>query len=640
VDNRVPLRDVSPVIRWTISLALGLAVAWLAYGRSGGTQASRAIALGLMRAAAVALVAALLLGAPSAPSTPAAPLVALDASASWRRAMGDDSAAVQAMRTVAVSAATGSDQLVFIGDSLRDVTPAEFARITPSDGASRIRPAVDRAAALGRPLVLITDGEVDDAEALAEAPAGSSVRVLPRAAKRDAAVSELTVPGSATAGDTLQLSLLVVAGAAGSVDGRVNVLLDSLPVGSAAVASLAAFASTRVTLSLVIPRGARLAVVRAVVQVAGDVEPRNDTLATAIEIADRTPAVFVSTAPDLDVREALVVLRGALQVPTRAYLRLAPNVWREEGSLNPISEAEVRARAASAGMLVLHGDTAWSGAQRSAGARGARALWTPAPPTATARAGELSRAAEWYATGAPSSPLSGALAGLPWDTLPPLTLAGAARGQFTVLEAKLGKRGDAVAAIAGRDAGGARTLLVSGSGYAGWALRGGRSAEAFTALWGAIFDWLAAGRGDARAARPALASVRAGEAVRWRRGGADSIVAAIVTRRAVAGTPAGETASRLVDTVRLRFVGASFETVGPALAAGVYDVRTTGGASLLVVNASHEWVPRAPTLRSGAQQRGPFASDAPRLVEQWWPFVLALLLLCGEWIGRRASGLR
>jgi len=627
--------DVSPVIRWTIALALGLAVAWLAYGKTGRGERSRALLLGLLRGAAVAIVAALLLGAPSAPARPAPPLIALDASASWRRGMGDDSAAVQALRKAAVAAAGGSDELVFVGDSLREASADDLARAMPNDGSSRIRPAVDRAAALGRPLTLITDGEVDDAEAMAEAPAGSSVRVLPRTAKRDAAIAELSVASSATAGDTLQVAMLVVAGAAGSVDGRVSVVLDTTVVGSAAVVSLAAYSSTRVTLPLVVPRGTRLSVVRGILQVAGDVEPRNDTLATVVEIADRTPAVFVSTAPDLDVREALVVLRGALQVPTRAYLRVAPNVWREEGTLAPISEADVRARATSAGMLVLHGDTSWAGTPRT-GLRGARALWAPAPATALARAGELSRAAEWYATGAPASPLAGSLAGLPWDTLPPLTLAGPARGQFTVLEAKLGKSGEAVAAIAGRDDAGARTLIVSGSGYAGWALRAGRSAEAFTALWGAIFDWLAAGRGDARAARPALPAVRAGEPVRWRRGGPDSIVAVVLKARAASDALAAGRA----DSLRLRFVGASFETVGPALAAGVYDVQTSGGPSLLVVNASREWVPRAPTLRDGGTTRNALFSDAPRLVDSWWPFVLALLLLCGEWIGRRMTGLR
>ncbi len=623
--------------RWAIAIALGLAVAWLAYGRAARGQGARVLALATLRAAAVAIVTALLIGAPSAPARPSPPLVALDVSASWRRAVGDDSAAVRALRAAASSASGASDQLVFVGDSLREVSARDLARVMPNDGASRIRPAIDRAAALGRPLLLITDGEVDDADAIADAPAGSSVRVLPRAGKADAAIAELAVPLSATAGDTIQAAMLVSAGAGGSADGRVAVTLDDSIVGTAQVPALTAYSSTRVIVPVVLPRGTRLGVVRAVLQVAGDVEVRNDTLATALEIADRTPAVFVSTAPDLDVREALVVLRGALQVPTKAYLRVAAGQWREEGTLTPVREDDVKQRASSAGMLIVHGDTSWATALRST-TRSARALWTPATPTAIARAGENTRAVEWYATGAPASPLAASLAGLPWDTLPPLTLAGAAKGQFTVLEAKLGKTGEATAAVAGRDVAGARTLVVSGSGYAGWSLRGGRSAEAFTALWGAMFDWLAAGRGDVRSARPAVAAVRAGEPIRWRRGGADSLVSIVVRRRVTGVKPAS--AATPGDTVRLRFAGAAFETVGSPLAAGVYDVAAAGGPSLLVVNASREWVPRVPTLRDGPGARGGQSSDAPRLVDSWWPFLLALLLLCGEWVGRRVAGLR
>ena len=121
-----------------------------------------------------------------------------------------------------------------------------------------------------------------------------------------------------------------------------------------------------------------------------------------------------------------------------------------------------------------------------------------------------------------------------------------------------------------------------------------------------------------------------GEAVAWRRGGVDSIVSVRLSRRGESG----------VDSLTLRFVGASFETTSPALAAGVYDVQAEGGASVLVVNASREWVPRPPTVRDGVLSRGALSSDAPRLADAGWPFVLALLVLCGEWIGRRAVGYR
>jgi hypothetical protein len=227
----------------------------------------------------------------------------------------------------------------------------------------------------------------------------------------------------------------------------------------------------------------------------------------------------------------------------------------------------------------------------------------------------------------------GALAGLPWDTLPPITAATPARGSFTVLEARLGKAGAPVAVIAGRETAGFRALHISGSGFAGWSLRGGRSASSFVALWGAMFDWLAAARGDLGAARPASIIARSGEPVRWRRGGSDSVVSAVITRREPAGTVTG-------DTVSLRFNNAEVETVSSSLPVGVYDVQTAGGSSVLVVNASRELIPRTPVLSTSTATRGLFAGTGPRLSDMGWAFGLALLLLCAEWWMRRYSGLR
>jgi hypothetical protein len=630
----VPINDVTVVIRWILALALGIAAAWLAYGRVGALARSRATLLGALRALAVTIVAAILFGAPSAPPRPAAPLVAIDVSASSRRAVGDENSVVNAWRERLAEAAKrdapGTDAFVIVGDSIRDISASDMAALRSDDQGSRVRAAVDRAASLGRPLVLLTDGEVDDAESLAEAPAGSIVRVLANTPRTDGAIADMAVPSNATAGDTISVAATVTAGALATPDAQWRVAVEGLAPVVLPVPALAALTSTRVTTTITLPRGARSAMVRAVLLVPGDAEPRNDTLSSTIDIGDRPSAVFVSTAPDLDVREALVVLRGALNVPTRAFLRLAPGVWRVEGSLAPISEADVKTQAGAAGMLIVHGDTAWRPRAAIRSATGAKALWIPAPPTAIARAGEVARTPEWYASGVPASPLASALAGLPLDSLPPLTLAGPATGSIPVLTAQLGKRGEAVPAIAARTENGVRTIVVSGSGYAGWALRGGRSAEAFGALWGAIFDWLAAGRGDVRAARPMAALLRAGDAVAWRRGGADSIVSVQLRRRGDTG----------VDSLTLRFAGASFETTSPALAAGVYDVQAEGGPSVLVVNASREWVPRAPTVRDGVLSRGALSSDAPRLADAGWPFVLALLLLCGEWIGRRAAGYR
>ena len=570
-------------------------------------------------------------------ATPRAPLLAVDASASWRRAVGDESTFVKGWRrSIADSVlrtAPGDAPVVLVGDSLRETAADELARLTPADPSSRVRPAVDRAASLGRSLILVTDGEVDDADALAEAPPGSRVVRLAGAPKRDVAVADLAVPVSATGGDTVTASVTLTAGGVATSDGTLRLFVDGTEAATAPVPTLAPFASTRLTLPFVVGRGDRISLVQAVVQMASDVEARNDTLTVAIEVGDRPSAVFVSTSPDIDVREVLTVLRGALDVPTRAYLRVAPDVWRVEGSLVPITEAEVKARATTAGMLIVHGDTTWRPAA-GAKATAARTLWVPAPPTQIARAGEMTRTPEWYATAAPPSPLMAALAALPFDSLPPVTLAGPARGATPVLTVRLGKRGEPQPAIATTEANGTRTVVVSGSGYAGWALRGGRSRDAFTALWGAIFDWVSAGRGDLRAARPVSGVVRAGEPVVWRRGGADSVVRVRVVPRATTGGPAPATTA-----VPLRF-GSRYETASAALPAGVYDVESPGGSSVLVVNAAREWVPRAPAVTSGPLARGTTGSEAPRLSDAGWPFALALLLLCAEWIARRTSGQR
>ena len=634
MDSARAAGDVSPVIRWFLALLIGIVVAWLAYGRAGSSRNARTLMLAGLRAAGVAVVAALLLGAPAGPARKATALVAFDASASWFRAAPTDSAMVRDALRAALKEA-GTDSVMLVGDSLRMVT-AENALLSPvSDAQSSLRPAIDRAAALSRPVVLLTDGEIDDPTIQADLPAGSRVIVPSRTANMDAAVSAIESPFTVNAGDTLQVAVVVVAGAAGAGKGDVMLLLDGQQVASAPLSQLDAFSSRRSTMQLPLPRGAKKSLLQAVVHSESDNEARNDTLGMSLDIGDKPAAVFISTAPDLDVREALSVLRGALDVLTRAYLRIAPGVWREEGTLRPVTEADVKSRVDAAGMVVLHGDTTWGDVSKRS--RGAHALWVPAPPQAAARAGENARVQEWYVTGAPASPLAGALAGLPWDTLPPITASAPARGSFNVLEARLGKTGTPVAVVAGRETAGFRTLVISGSGFAGWSMRGGRSQAAFVALWGAMFDWLAAARGDAGVARPMSAVLRSGDDIRWRRGGADSVVTAVISRRVASGTAPS-------DTVRLRFNTADLETVSPALPVGVYDVRVAGNpaaaGAVLVVNASRELVPRAPTLSTSAATRGLSAGTGPRVSEFGWIFGLALLLLCAEWLLRRNAGLR
>ncbi|NUQ13016.1 MAG: hypothetical protein HUU26_11945, partial [Gemmatimonadaceae bacterium] len=130
---------------------------------------------------------------------------------------------------------------------------------------------------------------------------------------------------------------------------------------------------------------------------------------------------------------------------------------------------------------------------------------------------------------------------------------------------------------------------------------------------------------------PADGALREGEPVRWRRGAAsDTLVPVILTRR-------GEDRS---DSLTIRFSSGTLFAESAPLAAGVYDIATRGGSSVLVVNRSAEVLPRRPTVLEGAIGTGEALTEAPRLRGIGWIFAVVILALCTEWILRRRAGLR
>src|SRR3982751_3607661 len=596
---------------WLVSVVGGVLLALLSY-RWRGASAGKTLLIAVLRAVALTLLIALLLDAVAGVPRPVPPIIALDVSESWLR--GGDSAAWNDARRRARAAA--ADTVVLMGDSVRVGTlPAQ-----PSDGASRLRPLVERALATGRPLRLFTDGEVDDPDALGTVPAGSQVVVIEVAAGMDAGIGDIQAPRAVIGNDTAEFRIQVTTGRSGAGAGNGSLVSGGQRVASVPLQALAAFGDRTLTARARVPNVPGASLVHAIVTSAGDREPRNDTLTTVLEVSPAAGAVLVSTSPDLDSREALALLRGALALPTRGFYRIAPGVWRQDGSLSPAVESEIRAIVRDAPLVVLHGDTAVFGAPRAA-TKGALALFAP-PPEGSA---------DWYATGAPPSPVAASLSAAAWDSLPPLDVAGdIPAGDWVALETRRGRRFERRNAIVGREAV-RRTVIVGASGFWRWRVRGGVSADAFGALWGGLFDWLSGGRTDARAAVSADAVVHAGDAVRWRRGsGDDSVVAVVMTRR---------DAGARADSMTLRFTEGDNIVESRPLAPGVYDVVTAGGKSVLAVNPSREFYPRR-AIRSGAVGRGGSLADAPRLRSLGWVYALVIIALCVEWLLRRRLGMR
>jgi len=595
---------------WLLALAVGIVVALIQYGardlRSGGPSLFAA----LLRVAAVTLLVALLLDAPAARARAVSTWTALDASLSMMR--GDSSVWRAAGDTVRRA---GAESVFVFGDSVRRGS----ASAAPGDLSTQLRPVVERALGAGHPLVVVTDGEIDDPDAARGLPAGSRIVVLPHPVRRDLAVASIDVPRAIVSGDTVEARVGVVAGSGGARAGTLTLALEGRTVATSPVDSLPPFGERTIVVKSKLEGSSGPSILLAVVASAGDAEPRNDTASVAVDLSRAATAVFVSTSPDFDARYALAVLRGSLGIPTRGFFRVAPGEWRVEGALTPVGEAEVRQAVREAPVAIIHGDTAAFGPPRS----------TTLGPLALIVTS--STEGEWYPSAAPSSPLAPALSGLAWDSLPPVGIAtNPPKGSWQGVEARRGRGDERKPIVVGTDEP-RRVVVVAASGLWRWRFRGGVASDAFTALWGSIFDWLAAERADHRAAVPDDRMLRAGDPVRWRRGApTDTIVAVALHQR---GTTR-------IDSLTLRFSGTANVLETRPLPAGIYEVATRGGTALLAMNPSREWLPRPPRVPAGAV-RGTISADlGPRLRDAGWAYALAILLLCAEWILRRRRGMR
>ncbi|HEY4133025.1 MAG TPA: hypothetical protein VGM50_20585, partial [Gemmatimonadaceae bacterium] len=366
---------------WLFAIIAGLIVALVQYGlrdwRLGGGILAAALRFG-----AIVLLVALILDAAAAPSKAVATWAALDASASMAR--GDSTLWRAARDTVARLRA---ESVFVFGDSARRGDTIT----TPRDVSTFLRPAVERALGAGHPLVVVTDGELDDADAARALPGGSRVVVIPHHAQRDLAVSTIDIPRAVVSGDSVEAHVAVAAGGAGARAGTLALTLDGKAIATSPVDSLGPFAERTLAIKVKLDAAAGSSILRAIASSPGDAEHRNDTLAVAIDISRAATAVFVSTSPDFDARYSLAVLRGSLGIPTRGFFRVAPGEWRVEGALTPVSEADVRQALRDAPVAIIHGDTAAFGPPRAA---------TLGPLALIVTAGTEG---EWYPSSAPAS---------------------------------------------------------------------------------------------------------------------------------------------------------------------------------------------------------------------------------------------
>lgn len=599
------------LLRVLLACAAGLGLAAFTYGRLEGLGRRGLVP---MAARAVAWAALLLLVANASCPVPGAagrPIVLLDASLSMSAAGGRWEEARRA--------AAGTGEVVPFGDE------RDRADTVPDRGASRLGPAL-AAAAGGRPVVVVTDGEIDD---LPELPAdllgAVGVRLFPRAAVPDLAVTRVSGPARATAGDTVRIAVDLAALGGYVADSVAVRVADG--AGRPVVRATARLQGGTGRVELSVPTAA-LGPGEHLLQVgvdaaAADREPRTDQRLHLLTVARTPGVVLLASPPDWDSRFLYRALVTVADLPTRGYLRVAADRWRSMADLRPVPAEEVRQAARGADLLVLKGGTEGL----STGSR-ARAVWR----WPSGEGGETPLAGDWYAAAGGASPLAGALAGTPVESLPPLAQVAAIEppaDAWVALTAQEGRRGPPRAVVFGRQGSRGRELVVAADGLWRWAFPGGAGEQAYRGLVGTAVAWLlgapdsAAGR--ARSVRPVVQQGRP-----------------LVFAWAGAGTPEPTVvrfsgAAARTDT--LRFDGAG--TARAWLPAGAYRYAVDGGgAGTVAVEAySDEFLPRAVTLTERAPRATPPAGSRS-VRDLLWLSALLVAALAAEWLARRRLGLR
>jgi len=522
---------------------------------------------------------------------------------------------------------------------------AGFDTLPPTDGASRLAPALDAAAARGGPVTVVSDGAIAD---LADIPPDLARRarivVLPRTLFFDAFVSAIDGTRRVSSGDTLRLRVTYGVGGmrdarggmrdavrrdagSGMRDATLAVTVDRRRLASRVVPLPdSGIVSTELTLpaSRIPHPGWTALEVR--LDGVSDSEPRDDARLFVLEVSPQPSVVLLASPPDWETRFLARTLEDVARVPVRTFIEAEPGRgrWRDGATLEGRAPGDVARAVAGAALVIEAGDPAMVGRFSPTGAV---LLW----PSQRRLDGD------WYAQPPPSglSPLAGALAGVAWDSLPPATsLAELAPDSSTsvALVARLARRGPPRPMVTLSEHAGARRAAIAAGGLYRWAFRGGASGEAYRALVAGLVDWLLEqGAGSGKRFVPVTYETPNGMPLQWRWTGKGEPRDVVIALAADQG--------QRVDTLRFDAGGRAELRLPP----GVYRYAASEGEGaergVVAVDAySDEWRPAVPVVTPHAGTPGGWLTGVA-LRDRWWLFAVAIAAFTAEWAWRRREGL-
>ncbi len=551
------------------------------------------------------------------------PVVLVDASLSMAAPGGVWDAALDTARELA-----GSDGTLYRFGA--EVT--EFDTEAPVDGASRISTALRSAAALGGPVFVVSDGELDDAGVVDPRLLDNVTFVtLPRDTIADVALLDVVVPARISTGDSVSMTVtLGTWGGVGYTNGILEVSAGERRIFAREIELPPAPGVARRNLVLppqLIPSGTNILTFRVVAE--DDAIPGDNERARIVQVTEQPAIVVLLDPPDWEGRFLVAELGEIARTTVIGYAHIARGRWVEMTSGMPVPEETVQSHARRAALLVVR-----SAGHNSIPVRRGQPVWSW--PTVVDAPGNTAQR-DWYLSGSmPASPLAGRLAFVQWDSLPPiLSLAQQplVPSGWIAIAARQGRRGAERPAFVGDDSAGVRSLATHGTGWWRWRLRDGAAREAYRAIIASGVDWLLGDRRQ-RSDAPLISSavVNRGEPTlfEWIRDSVPDSLAVSLLRDGAdeAVTHLARFDSRGSAYIRLQ--PGSYRWVVPE-AGGVRGVT-------VVEDYSDEYHPRVVADLAGGGAAGRillerFARD------NWWLFVIVVVALSAEWAWRHQRGL-
>lgn len=591
---------IPAILTGLAALAVGGGFAWWSWRDrlGGGIERTAAAARALGIAAVVLLATNPALGSRVFGGRP---LVLLDNSVSMHAAGGRASDA-------AVLAAS-------LGDTV------SFGELAPGEPGAQpaLADALRGTVVAGRPVILVTDGEIAEAGDLPTAlRAAISVRVVARTRGPDLALVEVRAPARLSAGDTLWVEVDATRTSDAPDTARIEVRSGVRPLLQGTV-HFGGAGRASIRLSGVLPMAMIGEQWLSIVRIGdADSEPGDDVRWWRLHVTPTPGVVVLAATPDWDARFLYRTLREVVESPVRGYVQLQPGSWRRMDDLRRVSLREVNAAARGADLLAVRGGTAgWQAIGR------ARLLWAPS-----------AMSGDWYVGAGHASPVAGAFVGAQFDSLAPASgatpLAAPAEGGWVGLTARLARRGAEVPVVIGRVDAGGRTVVVGADGLYRWGFRGGVSEQLWRGLIASSAAWLLASpETEGARAVPVSPVTQRGRPVRFR----------WVAASAATPVPIRFDVDGRVRADTLRFDGSGEAAVALPTGRYRYVLEGGGGGSLAVEPFSNELLPAPVTL--AAQTATVTAAPLQRsLREVWWLWVVAVISVVVEWSLRRRLGLR